>query len=1166
MADNHNQLLKDLIETISKDNITGETIKEIEKSNLWKELLEFMKQEGGSSLLGHYPIFQSDFKNDTLFKFINATADIDSNESPAGSFNFKAILDNLRNKVNPDGSANTNGNNPWNESLTNSLTYLLRYIDPEYVRDYENKHQISYKPDKDKETNLPEEVNNTNGSIPVKGGSLNGGFRITDVKNANAGNSFTNDGERPWVIPNYNVDGDTYDKVRGIDKILQVLTSHKEMQFTHTQNQTNSEKNNQIDNPTSGVSKYIRLLMPKYLRRVEVEDLNRNFWVIGQVLAAISAYLFDEDSPVTQMFKRILSELIQLWENILYLWAAVMLVSQKPYYTKVHTEVVYIPNDSYRDYWKYDNFQATRTTDLKTIWTNRLQYLKDSYPECHLCILPVVRGGNYRHNYYSTETWPGVILYNRNTEEVQYRAFTSNNEFTITPELAKRMYCIHEAENEFRYYAPFSNVNTSLTEELQYRYTAALRVRPVNIGIVFNSEQNTFTFNSINLCLDDAIGQAITGVVKTIATVAFSASLAGTISYVGTIYSGTPISGGISSEAQEKRIEELKQGYYLGELISSSNTSKEYSYEITNKNLMLRPIIYQVGDINDSGWTAIKKDDIEVLKSITPADSQEITLITGKHQASLIKKYNDPEGYQPLNLTEDMYFYDRTNKKVNKVEAGKYGGIKNSQNCITTYDETNSALGYTKSGGLERVTNKGPQKEDIHYYSILGKPAASDTNTNPLANACMDTSSENFRYGSIYSNNKNLDLSEIKAKKKIYLQRCRFTSSQEVVSSGAILKIGNKTIVYKDYEAFGNNLPRWTEVQPKDFKTNKRFQNQPFDMCEQLGRLRTVSKTSDDYVASVGRLFTETTTTKFYYKTSDGHMKKDNWVIEQTKAYFAFGPTMGSLGTPAQYNIGSEKITYHKDYWYEDDYVRSDDTLAGKNVTYKVGYKEPTWNDDGKWMNYYTASLNKENDKITGISLTYKDIPDNYSSLYAPFGFYGWPLTASDIQSLANLQVGQGSQYDVYWSKDVSSSPNKPTFPSVSVQMSPDLKALLDNNTIKTNKDRIYIPNSGLKLYPGWTIRVITNYLYPDGTCIKCVKYRLDDDYSYYGCRADVKDNDITKWATKSGSGYISSPKNLTAEGYTLYKVSGDFTKTNSAGKKEVFLDFAKYPSNGVNK
>ena len=43
MADNHNQLLKDLIETINKDDITAETIKEIKKSNLWKELLEFMK-------------------------------------------------------------------------------------------------------------------------------------------------------------------------------------------------------------------------------------------------------------------------------------------------------------------------------------------------------------------------------------------------------------------------------------------------------------------------------------------------------------------------------------------------------------------------------------------------------------------------------------------------------------------------------------------------------------------------------------------------------------------------------------------------------------------------------------------------------------------------------------------------------------------------------------------------------------------------------------------------------------------------------------------------------------------------------------------------------------------------------------------------------------------
>ena len=95
---------------------------------------------------------------------------------------------------------------------------------------------------------------------------------------------------------------------------------------------------------------------------------------------------------------------------------------------------------------------------------------------------------------------------------------------------------------------------------------------------------------------------------------------------------------------------------------------------------------------------------------------------------------------------------------------------------------------------------------------------------------------------------------------------------------------------------------------------------------------------------------------------------------------------------------------------------------------------------------FAVSQMEDSNGKITGISLTYNDIPDNYSSLYAPFGFYGWPLTASDIQSLANLSVGQGSQYDVYWSKDVSSPSNKPAFPGVGVQMTPDLKALLDDN------------------------------------------------------------------------------------------------------------------------
>lgn len=63
-----------------------------------------------------------------------------------------------------------------------------------------------------------------------------------------------------------------YEDVRDTDAATSVLMNDNNFDFTHTQNQqTNWE---QID-------KWIRLLMPENSRKVETEDLNRNFWVIA---------------------------------------------------------------------------------------------------------------------------------------------------------------------------------------------------------------------------------------------------------------------------------------------------------------------------------------------------------------------------------------------------------------------------------------------------------------------------------------------------------------------------------------------------------------------------------------------------------------------------------------------------------------------------------------------------------------------------------------------------------------------------------------------------------------------------------------------------------------------------------------------------------------------
>ena len=187
-------------------------------------------------------------------------------------------------------------------------------------------------------------------------------YRFVDIKKADAGANFvTNPYEEtdntikqviyPWVIPWYNINGRSYDWVRENDKLINVLANDRMLQFTNDKynEEEKDEKGNQIIH-------WLRLIMPQYKRRVEVEDLNRNFWVIGQVLTALSNLLFG-DHGYYEMIGLLIEQLLRLWENIMYLWGAAAILSQKPIYDENVVKIVPLPNNIFQPYMKYDDFE-----------------------------------------------------------------------------------------------------------------------------------------------------------------------------------------------------------------------------------------------------------------------------------------------------------------------------------------------------------------------------------------------------------------------------------------------------------------------------------------------------------------------------------------------------------------------------------------------------------------------------------------------------------------------------------------------------------------------------------------------------------------------------------------------------------------------------------------
>lgn len=352
----------------------------------------------------------------------------------------------------------------------------------------------------------------------------------------------------PWVIPWYNINGKSYSQVRGADKLVSVLANEKRLQFTQDDED----------------QKWIRLIMPKNTRRVEIEDLNRNFWVIAQVITGIGTYLFDPNGPIPLIIRTSIQEIADMWENVENLWGAICALGQKPHVTDVRTMVVPLTSSELQPFLKYDNFDNIDSyATMRAACEARLNYLKSQYSNSHLVVIPEIRLNNYEKNYYSRVCYPGIMKLNRNVEPLAWTwQDISQSETAYDIDLSDIAIASHKShtyglressEETYNYYVPLSK---AVSEADGKRYYELLRPSYV-VGGIYNNQQNTLT-GSVSITYWDAARQAAIG--NTVKVWENGQWLNPSVSESGIVT--VPIT----------------RGYYQGELLSTYKESESISH------------------------------------------------------------------------------------------------------------------------------------------------------------------------------------------------------------------------------------------------------------------------------------------------------------------------------------------------------------------------------------------------------------------------------------------------------------------------------------------------------------------------------------------------------------------------------------------------------------
>lgn len=518
------------------------------QKDFWKNLLALLKEQGE-------PVSFEQGDNGLLKKICN-NADIEQIPDDVRSVLYEKVRWVATNSQNNYGLEENAGPYFWNYTMEKLVQFFIENF---------------------------ETMDDTTVLLPIEG--ENKSITIETLKNADAGVNFPELSSNPehYVVPWWNGSGISYEDERKHDQLNSTINRENKLQFTRRPNLDDTDESVDEDK----LKEWIRLLMPQYGRRVEIEDLDRNFWVIGQTIAAISNYLFGQDASLPKILEGMTREISEIWENVLCLWLGIAMISQNEQH-EIKTIVMPLPPRSNDHSRKFDNiddqtYYVYDQTDQGLVITipneenfmedirQRIFYLADKYNQ-NLCVIPYVRLDNYKHNHYAAEWYPCIYTYHKDGDGWDYvrlyeRAADKVYEFVVSPKyemenrFSPNIYASKQDKNgRLLYKFPFSELSETASDGRILLY-AALRTIP---EVSSTLTPDGIEINSFTLYVYDAANEVVNGTERRIGQYHFENQNDNYVHYTPNILPSPEQ----DTKLHYKRFEVNKAGYYLGEIPS----------------------------------------------------------------------------------------------------------------------------------------------------------------------------------------------------------------------------------------------------------------------------------------------------------------------------------------------------------------------------------------------------------------------------------------------------------------------------------------------------------------------------------------------------------------------------------------------------------------------